>query len=439
MAEKGWAGDGKRMEPDADKEKVRQEDQVPPPVDTDKKKHRLRGGGGTRLARFKLNSPPRIILATILIVLAAAAAYYWWYSSHWVSTDDAQIDGNIDPISARIAGHVGQVTVEDGQFVQTGTLLVEIDPTDYQIAYERAKAEYENAVAKAAGAHLNVPVTATDTSSRLAEALAGLRNAQSGVTAAQEQLNAAKASLNEAEAEDTKAQADLRRYTVLLADDTVAREKYDEVLASAKTAAAKVEAARALVKASQANVFQARGQMSQATAQLRAASSGPKQVGIARSQAESAVAAVQTYKAALDQAEFNLRYTKVSAPVSGIIGDKAVDVGQNVSPGQVLMDIVPVNGIWVTANFKETALRNVRPGQPVKIYVDAYGKEYDGHVDSIGGATGARFSLFPPENATGNYVKVVQRVPVKIVFEKGQDKEHLLRLGMSVVPRVEIK
>jgi membrane fusion protein (multidrug efflux system) len=427
------------MEPDREKEEVRQANHVPPPVDTDKKKHRLRRGGGTRLSGFKLNSPPRIILATILIALAAAGAYYWWYSSHWVSTDDAQIDGNIDPISARIAGHVGQVTVEDGQFVRIGTLLVEIDPTDYQVAYDRAKAEYENAVAKAAGARLNVPVTATDTSSRLAEARAGLKNARSGVTAAQEQLDAAKASLNEAEAEDTKAQADLQRYTALVAEGTVAKEKYDEVLASAKTAAAKVEAARALVKASQANVVQAQAQMTQATAQLRAAGSGPKQVGIARSQAQSAVAAVQTYKAALDQAELNLHYTTVVAPVSGIIGDKAVAVGQNVSPGQVLMDIVPVNDIWVTANFKETALRNVRPGQRVKIYVDAYGKEYDGHVDSIGGATGARFSLFPPENATGNYVKVVQRVPVKIVFAKGQDKEHLLRLGMSVVPRVEIR
>jgi membrane fusion protein (multidrug efflux system) len=243
----------------------------------------------------------------------------------------------------------------------------------------------------------------------------------------------------EAEAENTKAQADLRRYTVLLAEETIARQKYDEVLASARTAAAKVEAARDLVKASEENVLQARGQMTQAAARLQAARTAPKQVGIARSQAESAVAAVQTAKAAVDQAELNLRYTKVAAPVTGIIADKSVDLGENVSPGQVLMEIAPVDDIWVTANFKETALRNVRPGQPVKIYVDAYGKEYDGHVDSIGGATGARLSLFPPENATGNYVKVVQRVPVKIVLEKGQDKEHLLRIGMSVVPRVRIR
>jgi membrane fusion protein (multidrug efflux system) len=427
------------MERDADKEELRQESKTHRPVDTDKEEHRLQGGGSTRSSRLRLNSPLRMILATIVIVLAAAACFYWWYSGHWVSTDDAQIDGNIDPISARIAGHVTHVNVEDGQFVQTGTLLVEIDPTDYEVAYERAKAEYENAVAKAAGARLNVPVTAAATSSRLSVAGAGLANAQAGVTAAQEQLNAAKAALNEAEAENTKAQADLRRYTVLLADDTIARQTYDEALASARTAAARVEAARALVKASEENVFQARGQMSQAAARLQAARTGPKQVGIARSQAESAVAAVQTSKAALDQAELNLRYTKVAAPVTGIIADKSVDVGQNVSPGQVLMDIAPVDDIWVTANFKETALRNVRPGQPVKIYVDAYGKEYDGHVESIGGATGARLSLFPPENATGNYVKVVQRVPVKIVFEKGQDKGRLLRLGMSVVPRVRIR
>jgi membrane fusion protein (multidrug efflux system) len=374
-----------------------------------------------------------------VMALAAAACSYWWYSRHWVSTDDAQIDGTIDPVSARIAGHVAHVGVEDGRFVRTGTLLVEIDPTDYQVAYERAKAQYEDAVAKAGGARLNVPVTSATTSSRLLEASAGLKNSQAGLTAAQEELNAAKAALNEAEAENTKAQADLRRYAVLLAKDTIAREKYDEILASAKTAAAKVDAARALVRASEEKVSQAQGQLTQAAARLQAARTAPKQVGIARSQAESAVAAVQTAKAAVDQAELNLRYTKVAAPVTGIIADKSVDVGQNVSPGQVLMDVAPVDDIWVTANFKETALRHVRPGQPVKIYVDAYGKEYDGHVDSIGGTTGARLSLFPPENATGNYVKVVQRVPVKIVFDKGQDKEHLLRIGMSVVPRLRIR
>jgi membrane fusion protein, multidrug efflux system len=427
------------METEAEKDEAQQENQVRRPSDTGEEKHRSPGGGGTRLSRLKLNTRPRKILAAVVIVLAAAACFYWWYSSHWVSTDDAQIDGNIDPISARIAGHVTYVSVEDGRFVRTGTLLVEIDPTDYQIAYERAKAQYEDAVAKAGGAHLNVPVTSASTSSRLSEASAGLKNSQAGLTAAQEQLNAAKAALNEAEAENTKAQADLRRYTVLLADDTIAREKYDEILALARTAAAKVDAARALVKASEENVFQARGQVTQAAARLEAARTGPKQVGIARSQAESAVAAAQTAKAAVDQAELNLRYTKGYAPVTGIVADKSVDVGQNVSPGEVLMDIAPVDDIWVTANFKETALHHVRPGQPVRIHVDAYGKEYDGHVDSIGGATGARLSLFPPENATGNYVKVVQRVPVKIVFEKGQDKEHLLRIGMSVVPRVRIR
>jgi membrane fusion protein (multidrug efflux system) len=427
------------METDSDRDKVRHEDRRRRPSDTDQGKSRSPGAAGTRSPRLKRNSRPRMILAAIVIALTAAACTYWWYSSHWVSTDDAQISGNIDPISARIAGHVTYVSVEDGRFAQTGTLLVELDPTDYQVAYERAKAEYQDAVAKAGGAHLNVPVTSAATSSRLSETSAGLGNAQAGLTAAQEQLNAAKASLNEAEAENTKAQADLRRYTVLVADGTIAREKYDEVLATARTTAAKVEAARALVKASEEKVSQAGGQVTQAAAQLQAARTAPKQVGIARSQAESAIAAVQTAKAGLDQAELNLQYTKIYAPVAGIIADRSVDVGQNVSPGQVLMDIAPVDDIWVTANFKETALLHVRPGQPVKIHVDAYGKDYDGHVESIGGATGARLSLFPPENATGNYVKVVQRVPVRILFEKGQDKEHLLRIGMSVEPRVKIK
>jgi membrane fusion protein (multidrug efflux system) len=427
------------MESDADKEKARQENGGGRPNDTGEEKHRLSNGGGTLASRLKLNTRPRVILAAVVILLAAGAAFYWWYSSHWVSTDDAQINGNIAPISARIAGHVTYVSVENGRFVKTGTLLVRLDPTDYQVASERAKAEYQDAVAKAGGAHLNVPVTSATTSSRLSETSAGLRNAQAGLTAAQEQLNAAKASLREAEAENTKAQADLRRYTVLVADGTIAREKYDEVLATSRTAAAKVEAARALVRASEQKVSQARGQATQAAAELQAARTAPKQVAIARSQAESAIAAVQTAKAALDQAKLNLQYTKIYAPVTGIVADRSVDVGQNVSPGQVLMDIAPVDDIWVTANFKETALLHVRPGQPVKIHVDAYGKDYDGHVDSIGGATGARLSLFPPEDATGNYVKVVQRVPVRILFETGQDKEHLLRIGMSVEPKVKIK
>lgn len=372
-------------------------------------------------------------------LLIAAAVRAWNYYSSWESTDNAQIDGHIHPISARIAGHVLEVTVDDYQYVEAGTVLVRIDPTDYQVALERAEAEYADAQASAEAARAGIPITSVSTESQLKEARAGVANARAGLAAAEKQLAVAEAKLREAEANRAIAEADLERYRRLLERDAITQQQYEQALAVSRSMAAATEGAQATVNAAKEQVAQARGRLLQAQAELRSAQTAPEQVLVTRSRAQAAEAAVKKYRAAVEQARLNLAYTTISAPVSGVVGKKTVEVGQNVQPGQLLMAIVPLDDIWVTANFKETQLRYMRPGQPAKIFVDAYRRTYDGHVDSIGAATGARFSLFPPENATGNYVKVVQRVPVKIVFEKGQDPEHLLRPGMSVVPEVKVR
>jgi membrane fusion protein (multidrug efflux system) len=381
----------------------------------------------------------KIILVVFVVLLIAGGSLYWWRSTFWESTDDAQIDGHINPISARVGGHVARLNFTDYQYVKAGTLLVEIDPTDYRVAVERARARYADALASAEAARISVPINSVNTRTRIMSAVANVSNARAGVSVAEKQLDAAQARLREAEANDVKAQADLARYRPLVERDVISRQQYDHTVAAAGTAAATVDAAKAQVTASMEEVHQAKGRLRQAEADLESARTGPQQVSVTRSRADSADADAKRYKAALDQAELNLRYTRVIAPVSGVVGKRTVEVGQNVEPGQVLLSIVPLDDIWVTANFKETQLGLMRPGQKAKISVDTYGRTYDGHVDSIAGASGARFSLFPPENATGNYVKVVQRIPVKIVFEKGQDPEHILRPGMSVVPSVRVK
>ena len=402
-------------------------------------KDRQSSGSDDSRSKFRLKSFKGVALLVVILCGIVGAGLYWWRSTFWVSTDDAQIDGYINPISARITGHLLRVNVNENDRVEAGMVLVEIDPTEYQIAYEQAQAAYNAAVAAAQAASLNVQLVSTDTESTLSEAQAAYDNAQIAVEVAQKQLEAAKADLQAAQAENEKAQLNFKRYTVLFKQKVVGSETYEKYRAAAKTSAAAVTADRAHVTAYAAQVQQAKGQQAQAKARLQAARTRPDQVSKAQAQAKNAQATVKQRKADLDQARLNLTYTKVIAPVTGIVGPKTAEVGQNVVPGQQLLYIVPLAEVWVTANFKETDLKRIRPGQPVKIHVDAYDRDYNGHVASIGGATGAQFSLFPPENATGNYVKVVQRVPVKIVFDKGQDREHRLRPGMSVEPKVRVK
>lgn len=396
-------------------------------------------GAPGKPSRLKRLFRSRTFLVSLGVGVILVSLLLWWHFSRWENTDDAQIDGHLNQLSARIAGHVLSVNFEDNQFVRAGTVLVEIDPADYRVAYQRAKAELAEAVAAADAAGAGVPITAADTRSRVLSARARVDNSQAAIRAAVKQYDAARAKLAEAKAYGVKAQKDLERYTPLVEKDVISRQQYDQVVASAKAATAGVDAADAGMLAAAQQVTEARGGLAQAQAELRAANTAPQQVRVSRSRAESAQAALQRADAALKQAELNLGYTKIVAPVDGITGKKSVEVGQNVSPGQVMAYVVPVSDIWVTANFKETQLQKIRPGQRVTIDVDAYDKSFDGYVESIGAASGARFSLFPPENATGNYVKVVQRVPVRIRLNPGQDPYHLLRPGMSVVPKVRVK
>lgn len=386
-------------------------------------------------------------LLAILLILVAGGLWMRHYYFGRESTDDAQIDGYITPISAKVGGAVAAVNVVDNQYVEAGTVLVQIDPRDYQVSVDRAQADLAQAEAAARAAATGVPITSTATASRLTTAQAGVGAAQAGqaaaekeVPAAQAQLGSAEARLREAEAHSTLAQQNLARMKQLISRDEVSRQQYDAAVADANAAAATVAAARAAVAqaeqgvpVAESRVAQAKAGLEQARAGVQAAGTAPEEVASTRAQAGSAQARVQQMRAALAQAQLNLQYTTIRAPEKGWISKRNVDVGQVVAAGQPLMALVLIEDIWVTANYKETQLKNIRLGQPATISVDAYGgREYRGRVDSIAPATGARFSLLPPENATGNYVKVVQRVPVKIVIERSQDPQRLLRPGMSV-------
>ena len=381
----------------------------------------------------------RIAVGIAVVVLLVAGVLVYRYVASYESTDDAQVDGHINSISTRISGHVVKLNVQDNQSVPAGTVLVEIDPADYQVAYDRAKADFESAEASAAEAGVDVPITSVNTSSQVSSADADVDGARAGIAAAKQQFEADKAQLDQAQANNVKAQNDLGRYKQLVDKQEISEQQYDQAVAAAKADAAAVEAARATANAAQSQVTQAQQKLLQAEANWRNAQTAPKQMQVIRSKAASALADAQLKKADLDQAQLNLQYTKIIAPVAGVVSDRTVEVGQNVAPGQELLKLIPLSDVWITANFKETQLRQMKVGQHVTIEVDANGRSYKGKVDSIAGASGARFSLLPPENATGNYVKVVQRIPVKIVLDPGENKDQSLRPGMSVVPKVWIR
>jgi len=393
-----------------------------------------------RWRRFTHRNPRvRMFLIIAGVVALIAGILLWRYFASYESTDDAQIDGHLNAVSARVSGHVIKLLVDDNQYVDAGTPLVQIDPTDYQVALERARAAYAEAVASARAAQVNVPITAVGSSSQVSSAQADVQSAAAAVDAARRQADAAKAQLAQAEANNAKAQSDLERYRQLVQKQEISQQQYDQAVAVAKASAAAVDAARAQAGAAEQQVRQAEGKLAWAQAMLRSASTAPQQVAATKSKAQSAEAAVKRAKAELDQAQLNLQYTNVVAPVSGVVTGRTVEIGQNVLSGQELMRVINLDDLWVTANYKETQLKYMRVGQASDIHVDANGKTYKGHVQSIAGASGAIMSLLPPENATGNYVKVVQRIPVKITFDAGETREHVLRPGMSVVTKVWIR
>src|SRR4029077_9427588 len=334
----------------------------------------------------------RIAVAIAFIVLVVAGFFAYRYFSSYESTDDAQVDGRVNSISARVSGHVIKLNVQDNQYVQAGTVLVEIDPADYQVAYARAKADFDDAQAAAVAAGVNVPITSVNTSSQVSATEADVNSARAGIQAARQQLEAAKAQLQQAEANNVKAQNDLGRYRQLVDKQEVSQQQYDQAVAAARAGDAAVEAARANADAAVQQVSQAQSKLAQAEANWRNANTAPRQMTATRAKAASAEAEVQRKKADLDQAHLNLQYTKIVAPVAGVVSDRTVEVGQNVVPGQELMKVIPLDDIWITANLKETQLRNIRVSQPVTVEVDANGRKYKGKVDSIAGASGARFS-----------------------------------------------
>jgi membrane fusion protein (multidrug efflux system) len=393
-----------------------------------------------RWKSFRAGNPRfRVFLIVGIIVLLVAGFFLWRYFDSYEDTDDAQIDGHLNSVSARVSGHVLKLLVDDNQYVPMGTPLIEIDPKDYQVAVDRAKADYADAVALAEAARVNVPITSVNTNSQTSSAQADVENANAGIAAARQQFSAAKAQLAEAEANNVKAQNDLVRYKQLVDKQEISEQQYDQAVAAAHAGTASVDAARASASAAENQVRQAQSRLLQAQANLRAAATGPQQVETYRSRAQSAQSQADLKRAALEQAELNLQYTVIVAPVNGVVTNRTVEVGQNVSIGQELMKVINLDDIWVTANFKETQLKRMQVGQRVTIHVDTNGKDYKGHVQSIAGASGAITSLLPPENATGNYVKVVQRIPVKIIFDPGETREHVLRPGMSVEPKVWVK
>jgi membrane fusion protein (multidrug efflux system) len=381
-----------------------------------------------------------LLAAAAFLVLVVAGIFLLMYLSSYESTDDAQVDGHLNSINPRIAGTVTGAYVENNQSANAGELLVDLDPRDYEMALQQARASYAQAEAQLKAEHPNIPIVETTNQTLISTSQADVAVAEAAVAATEQDYQARLANLREAEANNAKAQTDLKRYEYLVQKEEVSRQQYDSVVANAKTQAASVEAAQAAAKAAEKAIDQSRAQLLQAQSRLQQASqNAPRSVAIREAEVASRQANLLAARAQADQAALNLSYTKIYAPVRGIVSEKSVEVGQHVQPGEQMLVISQIDDVWVTANFKETQLKNMRAGQPADIHVDAYNTTYRGYVENMPGATGAVTSLLPPQNATGNYVKVVQRMPVRIRLNDGQDPQRRLRPGMSVEPKVWLK
>jgi len=399
--------------------------------------------GVEKKSEGRLTLRKKILIASAAAVVVLVSGYFLYNAFLYEDTDDAQIVGHVMPLSARISGQVEQVNVIEGQMVHTGDVLVVIDQKDYQVTLDQATANLADAEANAASSHYNVPITTATAFSGLDSAQAGVTNGEAGVAAAEHNVESAEAALQQAKANAARSDADLVRYDQLVAKEDISRQQYDAALAAAQSNRAAVSSATAGLGSAKQALQQAQGKLLQTRADLRNAKTAPQQVSLINAKAQAADSQVLQRKAQLQQARLNLGYTVIRSPANGIVGKKSVEVGQNVSIGQELVTVAPLNDVWVTANFKETQLAHMRPGQAVEIKVDAYGRTWKGHLTNLGGGTGSIFSLLPPENATGNYVKVVQRVPVRIDFDRRQDEpfnaDGLLKPGLSVEPEVKIR
>ena len=383
----------------------------------------------------------RWVMLAALALIAAGAVWWWMDSEHYESTDDAQIEGHLDEISPRISGTVVYINpkVENNQLVEEGTLLLELDPRDYQADLEHARANLETRNAEMRSALASIPIVDANAFGQLHSAEAAKEQALAEVESEQANLAAAEHRLAQDESIYARTERDRVRYLSLVEKREISRSDYDARETDATAAAQAVEADRAAVLSHQRKIAAARGLVAQRQAQIEAARTAPEQVADVRAKSASASGRTLEARADVHTAELNLSYTKIYAPAGGVIGRKTVELGHRVQPGQSLLVIVPLDDLWITANFKETQMKHMKPGQAVRVHVDTFDRDFNGTVENMPGAAGPLFSLFPPENSSGNYVKVVQRFPVRIRLDAGQDAQHLLRPGMSVEPRVTVK
>jgi membrane fusion protein (multidrug efflux system) len=418
-------GEEKQDQKNGENDQTRQ--QKPP------SKTRVRNFVGTHRKGVLLGAVGFVALVFVLILLII-------YLRSYESTDDAQVDGHLNAINPRVSGSIVTVYVENNQIVTAGQPLVDLDPRDYQTALDQAKGQYAQALAELHAEHPNIPIVETTNRTQISTTSADVAAAEAGVAAAQQEYEARVATVRQAEANNAKAQRDLQRYRPLVERQEISREQFDTVSAIAKSQAAALDAAQAAAQAAKKAVDQAKEQLRQGQSRFEQANqNAPRTVASSRAQLATREAAVLSARAQEDQAVLNLSYTRIIAPVGGIVSEKTAEVGQHVNAGEQLLAVSQLEDIWITANFKETQLKRMRAGQAVDIHVDAYNLVLHGYVENMPGATGSVQSLLPPENATGNFVKVVQRLPVRIRLNQGQDPDHNLRLGMSVEPKVWLK
>ena len=409
-----------------------------PPNDSHKDEHKQEED-----AAPEKKSGRKFIIIAVIILLVIGAAIFYWRSTFSEDTDDAQVDGDLYQVSARVTGQIIKVYVEDNQEIKIGDPIAEIDPRDYQVALEQAQANLASSQASALQATVNVPITGVNVNTSVSTTGSDVTASTAAVEQARKQAQAAEARVVAAKATAVKSRLDVERYTPLVQKDVISKQQFDAAVATDASNQASVLEAEATVIGQQAGVSQAISKLAQSRFQAaQSVKTGPDQVRIQQAKANSALADVKQAQARVDQAMLNLGYTHITAPTTGIVNKKNVQVGANLSIGQDVLTIIPLTNLWVTANFKETQLAKMKPGQSVTLKVDALGgRKFHGKVTQIGGATGSRLSLFPPENATGNYVKVVQRIPVRVDFTNLQQEngDYALRPGMSVTPDVEVK
>jgi membrane fusion protein (multidrug efflux system) len=380
------------------------------------------------------------IFFLFLLIAAGVGLYFWLQSRQYESTDDAEVEAHLNSISSRVDGSITKVYVDNNQIVKAGDPLVDLDPRDFQVTIDQTRAQLAQAHSQVTAQQPNVPITQVESSTNITGAEADVANAEAAVGVAERDRESAAARLAEAQANAARAQADLARYTMLIKNEEVSEQEFDQVAANAKAQEASVAANRAAVESAGRTVEQRRAQLAQVKSRLsQYMTNAPAQLAIRQANVQSQQANAQTAQAMLEQAELKLSYTKIVAPAAGIILKRSAEVGERINAGQQLLMIAQIADIWVTADFKETQLHNIHPGQSARIHVDALGQNFEGYVETIGGSTGAISSVLPPENATGNYIKIVQRIPVRLRFKPNQNGLDRLRPGMSVEPDVRIK